>query len=80
MVAGRTLIIDISVQIIGENVRLDVSDNGPGIPRNERLKVMDRFTRGSENQGSGFGLGLSLVKQQAELHAGYNEERAPRGR
>lgn len=69
-VAGRPLIIDIFVQILGDNVRLEVSDNGPGIPIEERDKVMDRFTRGSESQGSGSGLGLSLVKQQAELHGG----------
>jgi len=47
---------------------LTVTDQGPGIPADERSKVGQRFYRilGTEEFGSG--LGLSIVKRIAELH------------
>ncbi len=47
---------------------LSVSDNGPGIPEQERERVMERFYRPSGTQASGSGLGLSIVKRIAEIH------------
>lgn len=51
-------------------VRIDVIDNGPGIPPEERSLIYQRFFRGSSDaaQGSGFGLGLSIVAAIAGLH------------
>jgi len=48
--------------------RITVSDNGPGIPEEEREKVLERFYRplGSGEQGSG--LGLSIVQRIAAIH------------
>ncbi len=54
-------------------IEVKVSDNGPGISRNEQKKIFDPFVRGNETARlavSGSGLGLSLVKQVAELHGG----------
>ena len=48
---------------------LSVSDNGPGIPEQEREKVMERFYRPLGTQASGSGLGLSIVERIAEIHA-----------
>ena len=50
-------------------VCLSVSDNGPGIPEQERERVAERFYRPSGTQASGSGLGLSIVKRIVELHA-----------
>lgn len=48
---------------------LSVSDNGPGIPVEQREHVLERFVRlESERSTSGNGLGLSLVRAAAELH------------
>jgi len=47
---------------------LSVSDNGPGIPKQERDKVLERFYRPLGTQASGSGLGLSIVKRIAEVH------------
>jgi len=47
---------------------LSVSDNGPGIPEQERDKVLERFYRPLGMQASGSGLGLSIVKRIAEVH------------
>ena len=49
-------------------VCLSVSDNGPGIPEQERDKVLERFYRPLGTQASGSGLGLSIVKRIAEVH------------
>lgn len=50
-------------------VSLVVTDEGPGIPPPDVDRVFDRFWRG-DDEGSGSGLGLSLVRQIAERHGG----------
>jgi len=50
------------------DICLSVSDNGPGIPEQERAKVVERFYRPLGTQASGSGLGLSIVKRIAEAH------------
>lgn len=50
-------------------VYLSISDDGPGIPAEERVRVFDRFYRLEKSRTTtGSGLGLSLVKAIAELH------------
>ena len=51
-----------------------VSDDGPGIPDDEKPKVTERFYRGDASRGTeGVGLGLSLVAAVAKLHGGMLE-------
>lgn len=54
-------------------VRLVVADRGPGIPESERERIFEPFYRpvGQANSEGGTGLGLSLVRQIAERHAGF---------
>jgi signal transduction histidine kinase len=53
-----------------EGVRVSISDSGPGIPAGQRERVLQRFTRLDAARSSpGNGLGLSLVKAIAGLHA-----------
>lgn len=47
---------------------LEVSDDGPGIPKNERDKVFQRFYRIPGTASTGSGLGLSIVKSVADNH------------
>ena len=48
---------------------LSVADTGPGIPPEERDKVLDRFTRLDTSRSTpGSGLGLSQVAATARLH------------
>jgi two-component system sensor histidine kinase TctE len=56
---------------------LEVEDNGPGIPENERAKVRERFYRMPGTQGSGTGLGLAIVNEIAALHGAKLEIGAP---
>lgn len=52
-------------------VRVAVVDQGPGIPPEERERVLRRFERGSGGQGSrGTGLGLYVASRIAEAHGG----------
>jgi len=49
-----------------------VSDNGPGIPTDERDKVFRRLYRLDKSRTTnGSGLGLSLVRAIADLHGGH---------
>jgi signal transduction histidine kinase len=63
--------ITVTAARVGDVVRVSVSDNGPGIPVADRLRVLDRFVRleGSRTK-PGSGLGLSLVAAVARLHGG----------
>ncbi len=45
---------------------LEVADNGPGIPPEDRQRVFDRFYR--RGSGSGAGLGLAIVQTIARRH------------
>jgi two-component system, OmpR family, sensor histidine kinase TctE len=48
---------------------LSVEDDGPGIAETDRLRVFDRFQRLNEVGTEGCGLGLSIVREIAELHS-----------
>jgi two-component system sensor histidine kinase PrrB len=69
-IPNQDLVIDFSVEARGEELHVNMDDNGVGIPESERDQVLERFNRGSNSMGTGSGLGLSLVKQQVELHGG----------
>ncbi len=49
---------------------VEVQDNGPGIPRDERARVMERFYRLHGSAGTGSGLGLSIVQAIMRDHGG----------
>ncbi len=55
-------------------VTLAVEDSGPGVPREERQVVFERFARGmsarKRGSGAGAGLGLALVAEHVRLHGG----------
>ena len=54
-----------------DQVVLTVSDHGPGIPADDRSRVVDRFVRLEQSRSHpGSGLGLSLVSAVARLHGG----------
>ncbi len=49
-------------------IALAVEDDGPGIPREERPRVLERFYRRPGSRGGGAGLGLPIVAQIAAGH------------
>ena len=51
--------------------RLEVSDDGPGIPEPDRDRVFERFgTLGEADGGGGTGLGLAIARWVTDLHGG----------
>jgi len=65
--------VTISEEISGENVRVEVSDSGVGIPEADIPRLFDLFYRGSyarREKMDGVGLGLSIVRRIVELHHG----------
>ena len=62
--------IDVSVEGSGAPSRavLKVVDNGPGIPPEERVRVLDRFYRRPGTSPPGSGLGMAIVKAIADTH------------
>ncbi len=68
-------IIVISARRVGPrgDVALIIDDSGPGIPDDQRERVLERFGRlgGADREGSG--LGLAIVTAVAEAHGGTFE-------
>jgi signal transduction histidine kinase len=64
VLAGRGGTVEVSVApAAGDSVRIRVSDDGPGIPREHRSKV---FEAGFTTKEQGWGVGLSLAKRIVE--------------
>jgi signal transduction histidine kinase len=54
----------------GTGMVIEVADEGPGIPADERHRVFERFTRGDRATGGGTGLGLAIARWVVDLHDG----------
>lgn len=62
--------VTVSTALAGPMVRITVSDNGPGIPADKLPRIFDPlFT----TKSFGVGLGLPMVRQIVEQHAGTIE-------
>lgn len=59
--------LHVRARLDGDHVRVDVRDEGAGIPPELRDRIFDRFESGTTG---GTGLGLSIAKQYVELHGG----------
>ncbi len=70
---GGTVAVDVACD--DAHVVVTVDDSGPGVPLDQREKIFDPFYRGPSAQGRriGYGLGLAMVKEAADRHAGAIE-------
>ncbi len=68
--------IAVSLATNGDQVTLEVADNGPGIDPDERASVFEPFYQGRApyvGHVQGTGLGLTIAKQYVEAHDGRIE-------
>jgi two-component system sensor histidine kinase QseC len=63
-VGGR---VAVDVEIDGADVKLHISDNGPGISPAQRRRLCEPFQRGRHDE-SGTGLGLAIARRVAASH------------
>jgi len=59
----------VAVEASAGGAVLTVTDDGPGIPAEERARVFDRFYRRAGTEPLGSGLGLAIVSTIATAHA-----------
>lgn len=64
-------LISLRLEQAGKKVKLSVSDNGPGIPKEHQANIFDKFYRipkGNVHDVKGFGLGLYYIKSVCKQH------------
>jgi signal transduction histidine kinase len=65
--------VRVTVARWGDEIRLRVEDEGPGIPVEDRQRIFDRHDTGTRPKASGFGVGLYLVKIYTKVQGGRVE-------
>ena len=60
--------VTVRIRCDDESICLEVEDNGPGIPEQDRKRVFERFYRVLGTDQQGCGLGLSIVREIADRH------------
>ena len=65
-------IVGLTITEYPSYLRLDISDNGVGIPEEEQAKIFGRFYRGKQSAGvDGVGIGLYLTRDIVNKQNGY---------
>ncbi len=75
--------ICVHAEFSGEEARIAVTDNGPGIPASDVPHVFERFYRVHKDRSravGGTGLGLSIVKHVIQAHGGQVTVESQSGR
>lgn len=64
--------VEISISSEKEDIRIKVSDTGPGIPKKDLPKIFNPFfkTKGRDQIVEGSGMGLTIVREIVALHGG----------
>jgi len=66
--------VTVTAEDEGETIRLDITDEGLGVPEQHRDKIFERFHMVDDDAGhkavKGTGIGLYLVKHLAQAHGG----------
>lgn len=71
--------INISTKSGGGFIKIDITDDGPGIPKENIEKIFQPFYS-SKEYGKGTGLGLSIAKRIISLHNGLLNVKSSKGK
>jgi signal transduction histidine kinase len=71
--AGEQVTLTLRAHARGDEVVIEVSDDGRGIARADLAKVFDRLYRGGSSGSTGVGLGLSIASSLTEAMGGRIE-------
>ena len=73
--AGAPIAVSVRPDQGGHDVRLNVSDGGPGISSENQARIFERFERAvrRDEETAGFGVGLWVVKQLSDAMEGSVE-------
>jgi signal transduction histidine kinase len=65
-------VVRVRLDAADDAVHLEVADDGPGVPAEDRERIFDRFVALHEarTRGSGSGLGLAIAREIATRHGG----------
>lgn len=67
---GRGATVRVRTRVDGPELRLEVDDSGPGVPREWRERIFEPFARVDGRTVTGAGIGLSVVRELVEAHGG----------
>jgi signal transduction histidine kinase len=62
--------ISVRAETVDAEIRVTVSDTGPGIPSDQLANVFDRYWQARRSDQEGSGLGLFIAKGIVEAHGG----------
>jgi signal transduction histidine kinase len=76
--------IHVAATVVGDTIRVSVRDTGPGIAPEDAERIFERFVKGTnipQQDASGLGLGLAVVRQLVAAHGGrvWVESGQPKG-
>lgn len=67
----------VRAKALGDKVRVEVQDTGPGLPPGLERIIFEPYVRAAPQTQPGIGLGLATVKKLAEAHGGSVGVRRP---
>lgn len=67
---GHGATVHVRSRVDGAELRLEVDDAGPGVPREWRERVFEPFARVDGRNVTGAGIGLSVVRELVDAHGG----------
>lgn len=76
---GKEIVVRLA--IVNNDIRIEIEDNGSGIPADKIDKIFDKYERVTHGKTLGTGLGLPIAKDIVEMHSGkiWAESEAEKG-
>jgi two-component system, OmpR family, sensor histidine kinase CpxA len=71
--SGKNSLIECQLEQVDDQIKLTISDNGPGVDEQELNKIFDDFYRpefARSRESGGTGLGLSIAKRALKINGG----------